>query len=932
MTAANVILYAQWTPVQAPAYTVTYNGNGETSGTAPTDTGSYEQGDIVTVLGSGTLAKTGYTFTGWNTAANGSGTSYAAGSTLTMGTANVTLYAQWTPVQAPAYTVTYNGNGETSGTAPTDNSTYEQGDTVTVLGSGTLAKTGHTFAGWNTAANGSGTAYKAGSTFTMGTSNVTLYAEWKYTPVPVFDEIVSVTQPTEMTDIPNGTAKTPSALGLPSQVEASLSNGRTMNIDVIWSVADANYDPAVKEEQRFTVTGKLVNLPSDVHNSQNHSATIRVTVNAADDEAEPKDIVSVQTPDEITGVANGTAKTAKALGLPQQVKAFLDDESSINIRVDWDVESADYDPEMEEAQTFTIHGQLILPKGITNTHNKQASIRVSVDAADTEGEEGDIVSVTDPDDISGVENGTRKTASALGLPYEVEVTLDNGKTIFVGVNWNLNEADYNPSSDKKQRFTVEGVLTKLPSGVSNSKKLKAKIQVTVAAAPRDRDRDDEDRGKGSGSSSNTKSDSTRTGIVEAGTSSGLREQIKITRKQNSKGKKIDEVVFDTNDAREILNLAEENNKGTIRIIVDDLPNDPADEVVINIMKRALERLQNEVALEIQTPSLIITISKEMLATIPIDELFFRIVPVPDRNAQQAAIERAINAKEVKQAAGGQDVQVIGAPMVIEANYQNRTTSILFQLKDSGLPTNSVELQALLASLFVYVEHTDGETELLNGKLKYDQNGKLLGIEIEIDKFSTFTILSLKGKKQQPYLAGYPDGTFRPNSHLTRAEVATILYQFLQAEGKKMTTSVSYRDVGPDHWAANAISLASSEKLMAGDTSGLFQPNAKVSRAEMASIIAKWKHLASSGKTSSFADTKGIAQEASIAVVAEKGYMIGFQDGSFRPDQILTRAEAVTIINRLTGRASVTDAVQTWSDVPASFWAFAEIMAATGYKK
>ncbi len=770
----------------------------------------------------------------------------------------------------------------------------------------------------------------------MGTSNVTLYAAWKYTPVPVFYEVVSVTQPTEMTDIPNGTAKTSSALGLPSQVEASLSNGSTMNIDVIWSVADANYDPAVKEEQRFTVTGKLVNLPSDVRNSQNHSATIRVTVNAADDEAEPKDIVSVQTPDEITGVANGTAKTAKALSLPQQVKAFLDDESSMNIRVDWDVESADYDPEMEEAQTFTIHGQLILPKGITNTNNKQASIRVSVDAADTEGEEGDIVSVTDPDDITGVENGTRKTASALGLPDEVEVTLDYGKTIFVGVNWDLNEADYNPSSDKKQRFTVEGVLTKLPSGVSNSKKLKAKIQVTVAAAPRDRDRDDEDRGRGSGgssgSSSNTKSDSTRTGIVEAGTSSGLREQIKITRKQNSKGKKIDEVVFDTNDAREIVNLAEEHNKGIIRIIVDDLPKDPADEVVINIMKRALERLQNEVALEIQTPSLIITISKEMLATIPTDELFFRIVPVPDRNEQQAAIERAINAKVVKQAAGGQDVQVIGAPMVIEANYQNRTTSILFQLKDSGLPTNSVEMQALLASLSVYVEHTDGETELLNGKLKYDQNGKLLGIEIEIDKFSTFTILSLKGKKQQPYLTGYPDGTFRPNSQLTRAEVATILYQFLQAEGRKVTTSVSYRDVGPDHWAANAISLASSEKLMAGDASGLFQPNAKVSRAEMAGIIAKWKLLATSGKTAPFTDTKGIAQEASIAVVAEKGYMLGFQDGSFRPYQILTRAEAVTIINRLTGRASVSDAVQTWSDVPSSFWAFAEIMAATGYKK
>ncbi|MFP3422888.1 S-layer homology domain-containing protein, partial [Bacillus sp. SIMBA_161] len=79
-------------------------------------------------------------------------------------------------------------------------------------------------------------------------------------------------------------------------------------------------------------------------------------------------------------------------------------------------------------------------------------------------------------------------------------------------------------------------------------------------------------------------------------------------------------------------------------------------------------------------------------------------------------------------------------------------------------------------------------------------------------------------------------------------------------------------------------------------------------------------------------TKGLAQEAGIAAVAEKGYMIGFKDGSFRPNQLLTRAEAVTIINRLTGRAPSNEtAEQSWSDVPTSYWAFADIMAATGYK-
>ncbi|NBC71902.1 InlB B-repeat-containing protein [Paenibacillus sacheonensis] len=180
MAAANVTLYAQWTA--DPTYTVTYNGNGSTGGTVPTDSNPYAQHATVTVLGnSGSLVKTGSTFAGWNTSANGSGTSYVEGATFTMAAANVTLYAQWTA--DPTYTVTYNGNGSTGGTVPTDSHSYVQHATVTVLGdTGSLAKTGSTFAGWNTAANGSGTSYVEGATFTMAAANVTLYAQWTADP------------------------------------------------------------------------------------------------------------------------------------------------------------------------------------------------------------------------------------------------------------------------------------------------------------------------------------------------------------------------------------------------------------------------------------------------------------------------------------------------------------------------------------------------------------------------------------------------------------------------------------------------------------------------------------------------------------------------------------------------------------------------------
>ncbi|MDA8175330.1 MAG: InlB B-repeat-containing protein [Nitrospiraceae bacterium] len=159
------------------AYTVIYNGNGSTSGSAPADPNQYQQGQTVTVAGNtGNLSRPGYSFSGWNTNADGSGIAYAAGQTFTMGTADVTLYAEWT--SNPTYTITYNGNGNTGGSAPVDQNQYQQGQTVTVLGPGNLSNGGETFAGWNTQPDGNGAPLQPGQQFQMGSSNVTLYAKW----------------------------------------------------------------------------------------------------------------------------------------------------------------------------------------------------------------------------------------------------------------------------------------------------------------------------------------------------------------------------------------------------------------------------------------------------------------------------------------------------------------------------------------------------------------------------------------------------------------------------------------------------------------------------------------------------------------------------------------------------------------------------------
>ena len=157
---------------------VTYDGNNNTGGTVPTDGSSpYTPGSTVTILGNtGNLVRSGgYVFVGWNTQADGGGTTYQADSTFTIN-ADTTLYAKW----VLKYTITYDGNGNTGGNPPVDsNSPYPETDPVTVLaGSTGFIKTNWEFFCWNTAANGTGTTYLPGQTFTMGSSSLTLYAIW----------------------------------------------------------------------------------------------------------------------------------------------------------------------------------------------------------------------------------------------------------------------------------------------------------------------------------------------------------------------------------------------------------------------------------------------------------------------------------------------------------------------------------------------------------------------------------------------------------------------------------------------------------------------------------------------------------------------------------------------------------------------------------
>jgi len=160
----DVTLYAQWEAL--PTWTITFDSNG--------GSGTMSAQDIIQgqkeALDSNTFTRSLYTFTGWNTASDGSGTSYADGADYTMGSADVTLYAQW----ALFHTITFDSNGG-SGTMNAQDIIQDQ---IEVLDSNTFTRTLYNFTGWNTVSDGSGTSYADGADYTMGSEDVTLYAQW----------------------------------------------------------------------------------------------------------------------------------------------------------------------------------------------------------------------------------------------------------------------------------------------------------------------------------------------------------------------------------------------------------------------------------------------------------------------------------------------------------------------------------------------------------------------------------------------------------------------------------------------------------------------------------------------------------------------------------------------------------------------------------
>ncbi|MFD0673529.1 InlB B-repeat-containing protein [Cohnella sp. GCM10027633] len=827
---SGTTLYAKWVPV--PTYKVVYNGNGNTSGSAPTDAASYAPGTSATVQGSGTLARTGYSFAGWNTAANGSGpTNYAAGASLTMPAANVTLYAKWSLI--PTYKVTYDGNGSDSGTVPVDGGSYAAGASATVQGSGTLARTGYSFDGWNTAADGSGpTNYAAGASLAMPASNVTLYAKWslipKYTVAYDGNGSDSGTVPVDGGSYVAGASATVQGVGTLAKTGHTFAG---------WNTAADGSGPT-----DYAAGASLAMPASNVTLYAKWSLIPTYTV-AYDGNGSDSGTVPVDGGSYLSG-ASATVQGSDTLARAGYSFAG------------WNTAADGSGP-----TDYAAGASLAMPASNVTLYAKWILIPTYTVTYDGNGNTGGTVPADGGSYVTGA------SATVLG-----PATLAKPGYSFKG---------WNAKADGTGTGYAAGAALTMPAENVTLYAQWAWIDVPVFV---------------------------HTAKVIAGDDPTLSRTIFIGRNIDSDGTERETATLDATTASQIVDLAKANGKSTVRVVFDGFMSQSTDETTVIVPQASVQLLKQGFGLEIATRSATLTLSEASIKGLPDADARFKLIRHADE--PEAKIANRITLES-----GDADVPI----------------ELLIPLKTTGLPSDPSALKTLLASLRSSAAGADGTIERIAGQIVTDSEGRPVGYKANgrTGPAVTYTIVSWQAPFVAALMRGYPDGTFRPDRKLTRAEIAALLYPLLEADGTKKAPVVSFPDVSSTHWAAKAISSVGGAGFMTGDADGKFRPDDYVSRAEAASIIAKWSGLTLDGARAPFKDTAGHPAEASIAAVARQGYMIGRGDGKFVPDSPITRAEAAALFNRATGRKPPTEREPIWSDVPRRHWALPNIAGATG---
>ena len=233
--------------------------------------------------------------------------------------------------------------------------------------------------------------------------------------------------------------------------------------------------------------------------------------------------------------------------------------------------------------------------------------------------------------------------------------------------------------------------------------------------------------------------------------------------------------------------------------------------------------------------------------------------------------------------------------------------------------------------YYWVEVTPPEGYQLDGTAHPTATGKNSSITVYNTRSAGHALLT---DDHIAYIHGYPDGHIHPLDNITRAEAASLLYRLLREDIRleHQTTENSFKDVPANAWYASAVSTLARLGVLSGRTPDTFAPNAPITRAEFTTICARLDQSESAAERV-FSDIGGHWAEQYILRAAALGWTRGYPDGSFRPQNSITRAEAITMINRVLGRSpgskdDLLPGMKVWPDNPETAWYYLSVQEAT----
>ncbi|MFD2170464.1 S-layer homology domain-containing protein [Tumebacillus lipolyticus] len=315
-----------------------------------------------------------------------------------------------------------------------------------------------------------------------------------------------------------------------------------------------------------------------------------------------------------------------------------------------------------------------------------------------------------------------------------------------------------------------------------------------------------------------------------------------------------------------------------------------------------------------------------------ESVTLRVSPLRDDASRASMSKRAEASPTVLLTAGSGSVAVIGDPVPIETN-------LLTLPNGKATLTLPIDDAAGNEDVGVYIEYKDGTKELTRGRIvAADGNAKAITLQVDVAKLGILALVrvsgwsAFEGGARAAYISGYPGGLFKPNASTTRAEVAAIFARFFGAKASGGETT--FTDVSATMWAADAIRFTSARGVMKGYPDGTFRPDQPITRAEMAVLLTAFRKGGDAVQNGSgFVDTEGHWAADAICWAQAVGLLSGYPDGAFRPEQALSRAEAVVILNKLFDLKPTAAGAAMYADVPSSHWAFEAIQsAASGTSK